>query len=504
MKIFTTETIRQIGEASIKAEGISTLDMVEREAAAAAYEIMSRWRPSKRIYIFAGPGNNGADALAVSRLLHDQGYKPTTYLFNTRNSHLTAACSVNRERLLQVEGADFNEIERTFEPPELTADDVVVDGLFGTGLSAPLTGGYKSLVQLFNESEAFVVSLDIPSGLFGEWNTGNDRRYVVKASLTLCYQYPRLSFYFAENAEHIGEVVMLDLDLNKDGELRPQSDFYLIERRQAKRQIVARDPYTQKYDYGTVLLVAGSYGMMGAAVLAARGAMRAGAGLVTVHAPRCGYDVIQTAVPEVLFEPDESQLVSSLIETKRRYSVVAIGPGISTSPETVDAIDVFLKRHKGRIILDADALNCISMRPQLLNCIPRGSIITPSAIEFDRLFGHHDTDEERLKKAIDMSRRRDLTIVLKGHHTMTVRPNGKVFINDSGNAGMSTAGSGDVLTGVIAGLLAQGYASDTAVVLAVYIHGLAGDLAAEEHSEFGVMAGDIADGIGRAFRALSR
>ena len=504
MKLYTTEAIRRIGEKTIEAEGISTLDLVEREASAAVSEIIARWRPSKSIYVFAGPGNNGADALAVSRLLLEQGYRPVTYLFNTRNTHLSAPCSVNRERLLQYENASFIEIEKTFMPPELTADDLVIDGLFGSGLTAPLAGGYKALVQLINDSHAFVVSLDVPSGLFGEWNMGNEHRHIIHADLTLCYQFKRLAFMFAENAELIGEVVMLDLEMNKEAMAEQQSDFFFIERRDAARHFELRDPFTGKYDYGTVYLVAGSYGMMGAAVLATKAAMRAGAGLVMVHAPLCGYEILQTSVPEALVEPDNDKLVCTSIELKRKYNAIAIGPGLNSTIETLDAIEQFIKHCHHKLVLDADALNCIAKRPQLLKCIPKGSILTPSTNEFDRLFGHTVTHEDRLKKAIEAAHRHDVTIVLKGYNTMVVRPNGKIYINGSGNPGMATAGSGDVLTGIIAGFLAQGYAPDTAVVLAVYIHGLAGDIAAEEHGQHGLTASDIADNIGRAIKSLQR
>ena len=264
------------------------------------------------------------------------------------------------------------------------------------------------------------------------------------------------------------------------------------------------DPLINKYNNGTVFVVAGSYGMMGAAILVARGASRAGAGLVTVHAPRCGFVPLSTAVPEALFEADRNEIFTTSIELYHKYSVVALGPGMGTSEETVDAIDTFLKSYRQPCILDADALNCIALRPILLRSIPKGSILTPHNAEFDRLFGLHQSDEERLKKAIDVSKLYEITIVLKGHYTMTVRPDGKVYINSSGNAGMATAGSGDTLTGVIAALIAQGYAPDWGVVLGVYIHGLAGDIAVEEQGTHGLIAPDIANAVGKAIHTLMR
>lgn len=502
MKIFITSTIKEIDEATISAENISTLDLMERAAQEVSCEIVSRWRQSQRIVVFAGPGNNGGDALAVSRLLYEQGYRPEVYLFNTKASHLSAACATNRDRLVALGGVDFTEVVRDLNLPKLGPGDVVLDGLFGSGLRSPLKGGYTALVQYINDSNACVVSIDVPSGLFGEWNVGSDRRNIVRADLTLALQFRRLSFFFKENAEFVGEVKVLDLDMDANAIAEKPADYYLIERSDVHEVLKPLNPYINKYDNGTVLLVAGSYGMMGAAVLAARGAMRAGAGLVTVHAPRIGCVPLQTAAPEALFEADASEYFTSQIDLHHKFSVVALGPGMSTSPETVDAVDSFLKTYRQPCVLDADALRCIYKRPVLLRSIPKGSVLTPHAAEFDALFGRHDTDEERLKKAVEVSKLYEVTIVLKGKYSMTVRPDGKVYVNSSGNPGMATAGSGDVLTGVIAAFMAQGYPTDWSVVLGVYVHGLAGDLAARKHGQHGLLAGDIAEAVGPAIAEI--
>ena len=501
MKIFTNDGLRRIGDHTLEKENITMLDLIERAASAVSYELISRWRVSKRFVIFAGPGDNGADALAVARMMYEQGYRPEVYLFNIKSAQLSEACLVNRDRLLETvdEDFDFIEVITNFTPPALDKNDVVVDGLFGNGLRTPLKGGYTALVQYINSSGAYVVSIDVPSGMFGEWNMGNDRRNIIRANLTLTYQSKRLAFYFAENAEFVGECKVLDLDLDSESTARTPTDFYLIEREDVCEVLRPRNPFINKYDNGTVLLIAGSYGMMGAAVLAAKGALRAGAGLVTVHAPRCGYQVLQTAVPEALFEPDRNELVTTNIDLHHTYSVVALGPGMSVNDETLEAVHQFIMNFKRPCLIDADALNCIARRSMLLKSIPQRSIITPHAIEFDRLFGEHHTDEERLKKAIDMSKRHNITIVLKGHYTMTVRPDSKVYVNSSGNAGMATPGSGDVLTGVISSLIAQNYQPDWAVVLGVFLHGLAGDLAAQEHGTYGMVASDIVNNLGKAF-----
>ena len=504
MKIFTSEAIKKIDSATIAIDGITELELMERAASAVTYEIISRWRTSKRMVIFAGPGNNGGDALAVARMLYEQGYRPEVFLFNIRSSHLSECCAANRQRLLEMGDIDFTEIVDNFSPPELGPGDVVIDGLFGSGLHSPLKGGYTSLVQYINNSEAYIVAIDMPSGLFGEWNEGTDRRNIINADLTLTFGAKRLSFFFSENAEHIGQCIVLDIDLNREAIASPPADFYLIEKEDVREMLKPLYPFINKYDNGTLYLIAGSYGMMGAAILAARGAQRIGAGLVTVHAPASANTIMQTSCPEALFEADESDICTTIINSKRRFSVVALGPGMGTSDETIDAVDHFLKNYRKPCLLDADALNCIAARPMLLRSIPKGSIITPHTGEFDRLFGKSVTDEERLKRAINQSKMYNITIVLKGHYTMMIRPDGKVYINSSGNPGMATAGSGDVLTGMIAGLISQGYSPDNSVWMGVYIHGRAGDLAAQKLGQNSLIASDIINNIGPAILDIKR
>ena len=510
MKIFTSEAIKKIDSATIAIDGITELELMERAASAVTYEIISRWRTSKRMVIFAGPGNNGGDALAVARMLYEQGYRPEVFLFNIRSSHLSECCAANRQRLLEMGDIDFTEIVDNFSPPELGPGDVVIDGLFGSGLHSPLKGGYTSLVQYINNSEAYIVAIDMPSGLFGEWNEGTDRRNIINADLTLIFGAKRLSFFFSENAEHIGQCIVLDIDLNREAIASTPADFYLIEKEDVREMLKPLYPFINKYDNGTLYLIAGSYGMMGAAILSARAAQRIGTGLVTVHGPASANTIMQTSCPEALFEADTSDICTTAINHKHRYSVIALGPGMGTSDETIDAVDHFLKNYRKPCLLDADALNCIAARPMLLRSIPKGSIITPHTGEFDRLFQKNKngaritSDEERLKRAISVSKMHDITIVLKGRYTMTVRPDGKVYINSSGNPGMATAGSGDVLTGVISGLIAQGYSPDASTWMGVYIHGLAGDLAAAKQGEQSMIAGDIIDNLGQAILNIKR
>lgn len=502
MKIFKSQDLRVIETATCESQNIDSLELMERAANAACYEIISRFLPSQRIVVVAGPGNNGGDALAVARLLIERGYKHVEiFLFNIKGQ-LAHDCGEERKKLITLDGIDFTEVTREFTPPYLGENDVVIDGLFGSGLNGPLKGGFVMLARYINESEAYVISLDIPSGMSGESNRDISHRDMVHADLTLTFQLPRLSFFFEENSEIIGEWKLLDIDLDQEKMKELSSDFMLVEARSVRPLLRPRRPFTGKRDYGSALIFAGSTGMMGAAVMCARSCMRSGAGLATVHSARNGQQIVQTAVPETMYEPDRNEHVISDMTLHHAHQAIAVGPGIGTHSVTIDALESLLKNCEYPLVLDADALNCIAQRPALLTMLPRNTVITPHIGEFDRLFGEHRSGEERLAKAIEMAKYYNIIIVLKGHFTVTVRPTGKVYFNSTGNPGMATAGAGDVLTGVIAAFMAQGFRPEHAATVGVYIHGLAGDMAAEEKGEIGMTAMDIADNVGRAVRKV--
>lgn len=502
MKIFNSEKLREIDKATCEAQQVDSVELMERAASAVSYEIISRFLPGQRIVVVAGPGNNGGDALAVARMLIEQGYrKVEVFLFNV-TGRLSHDCEVERKRLIALDAVDFTEIEREFNPPYLSEDDVVIDGLFGSGLNKPLQGGFRAVARLINESGAYVVSIDVPSGLFGEWNDNVVLRDVIHADLTLTFQTPRLSFFFEDNEQCVGEWKILDIDLDEATIRKTQADFTLVEARNVRPLLRPRRNFTGKRDYGSALVMAGSLGMMGAAVMCARAALRCGAGLATVHSARCGMPVIQTAVPEAMFEPDSSENFISDMSVHHNHQVVMAGPGIGTREKTANALADLLKKVKSPLVLDADALNCIAQHPEMLPLLPPQTVITPHQGEFDRLFGEQQTAEQRLKKAIEMAQYYNIIIVLKSHHTAIVRPTGRVYFNSSGNPGMATAGAGDVLTGVIGAFIAQGYRPDLAATIGVYIHGLAGDLAASEIGQFGVIASDISDHLGRAINKV--
>lgn len=503
MKILDSKQLHELDNATCEVQQIDSLELMERAASAICNEVVSRFMPGQRIVVIAGPGNNGGDALAVARLLIDQGYrKVETYLFNV-SGKLSHDCDEMRKKLITIDSVNFTEVTHQFKPPYLSQNDVVIDGLFGSALSRPLKGGFVALARHINDSGAFVIAIDSPSGLASDWQDPYaSPRDMFHANITFAFQLPRLSFFFEEYANVVGEWQLLDIDLDDNHIKNAPTNFMLVEARSIRPLLRKRLPFSGKRDYGSAMIMAGSVGMMGAAIMCARSCLRSGAGLATVHSARSGYPILQTAVPEAMFEPDRNEHVITDMTLHHDHQAVAVGPGIGTHEQTINALEALLKNCKSHLLLDADALNCIARRPSLLTLLPQNTIITPHIGEFDRLFGQHNSSEERLRKAIEMAHHYNIIIVLKGHYTATVRPTGRVYFNSTGNPGMATAGAGDVLTGVIAAFMAQGYRPEHAATIGTYIHGLAGDLACEKFGENGMTASDIADYVGRAIRKV--
>ena len=497
MKLFSTEQIRQLDRFTIENEPVSSIDLMERAAVALTNEITKNYSTDTSMLIFAGPGNNGGDALAVARWLLNSGYKISVYLI-TENGKLSQDCLANKTRLEEV--GNITELRSVAEVENLNPE-VIIDGLFGSGLTRPLEGIYKNVVEWINHSNAEIISLDIPSGLPGE-PTEITGYSIVKATKTLTLQFPKLSFLFPETGIYTGSWKVLDIGIHPQAISETVTPYQLIEKKDIARLIPKRSAFSHKGTYGHALLVAGSKGMAGAAVLSGKAALRSGCGLVTVHSPECNREIVQSAVPEVIFDSDASYFsVSHLTETDK-YNAVGIGPGLGVNPVTVSMLIKFLQNYHKPVVLDADALNCMADNKKLLEQLPINSILTPHPKEFDRIAGESTNSYERLKKAQAFATDHQLCVVLKGAYTAICTATGHVYFNNCGNPGMATAGSGDVLTGIILALLAQGLEPETAAVSGVFLHGTAGDLAAVYRSEESMIASDITDMLGKAFKQI--
>ncbi len=502
MKICPTSGIKQLDAYTIEHEPIASIDLMERAAQALTEVITERWSGHDTPFVvFAGPGNNGGDALAVARLMTERGYRPEVYLFNPKGN-LSEDCQTNRDRLMEVEGVGFHEVTTQFAPPELTSAHVVIDGLFGSGLNKPLGGGFAAVVKYINASPSQVVSIDIPSGLFGEDNTYNVQAHIIHADLTLSLQLPKLSFLFAENEPYVGKWQLLDIGLSPEAIELADTEYALTEDEDMLQMLKPRGRFAHKGNFGRALLIAGSQGMAGASILAAKACLRSGVGLLTVHVPFCNNTIVQTAVPEAMTELDYSEICFSEFADTDDYQAVALGPGLGRRPETEEAVLQQIESSQTPMVIDADALNILGEHREYLNRLPQGSILTPHPKELDRLVGTCRNSYERLDKARQLARTVGVYIVLKGAYSAVITSDGKCWFNSTGNPGMATGGSGDVLTGILLALLAQGYDTTIATRLGVYIHGLAGDLACKHKSMTGMIAGDLVQMLPAAWRIL--
>ena len=503
MKIFTAAQIHELDKYTIENEPIESIDLMERAAKALTRAIMDEYNSLMPVIVFAGPGNNGGDALAVARMLAENNYTVTVYLFNV-NGKLSNDCAVNKVRLMDNRRVkNFIEVRQEFEPPVLEEGMLIIDGIFGSGLNKPLAGGFASLVKYINSSAATVVSIDVPSGLMTEDNTYNVRANIIHADLTLTLQHVKLAFLFKENQPYIGRLKVLDIRLSKEGIQKLDANYTMLEENDVRQMIQPRSAFAHKGDMGHALLIAGSYGMGGAAVLAAKACLRSGCGKLTVHSPKKNNMVLQMSVPEAIIQLDREETTFSEPIDTEEYHVVGIGPGIGTSEQTAIAMISQIRRSQCPIVADADALNMLGTHRSWMQQLPKGMILTPHPKELDRMEGNSADSYERLVKASNLAERIQGYVILKGHYSALCMPDGHVIFNSTGNAGMATAGSGDVLTGIITGLLARGYKQAEACLLGMYLHGLAGDIAAKELGEESLIASDLIQYLPKAFKRLN-
>ena len=503
MKILTAAQIHELDKYTIEHEPIKSIDLMERASKAITHAIMEEWSDRTPVIVFAGPGNNGGDALAVARMLAEAKYQVGVFLFNIHRK-LSEDCAANKQRLIDSKrGIKFTEISLNFDPPELTADTLVVDGLFGSGLNKPLMGGFASLVKYINQSPAQVVSIDMPSGLMCEDNTYNIRTNIIRADLTLTLQQKKLAMMLPDCQPYVGRLRVLDIRLSENYIRQAEVSCRILEEEELRPHLRRRGDFVHKGSMGNALLIAGSYGMAGAAILAAKACMRAGAGKVTVHTPRRNYGIMQVAVPEAVMQMDREETIFSDSVESNDFDALGIGPGIGQSENTAIALIAQIRRTQCPIVVDADALNILASHQAWMQQLPKGIIMTPHPREFDRMAGSaSNSDYERLIRARQMAEHLQGYLILKGHYSALCMPDGHIIFNSTGNSGMATAGSGDVLTGIITGLLARGYNRGEACMLGMYLHGLAGDLAVKEVGKESLVAGDLIKYLPQAFKRL--
>ena len=499
MKILNAEQIRAWDQYTIEYEPIASIDLMERAATSCFEWLDDNGWLVQPFAVFCGKGNNGGDGLAIARLLAARGCTVSVNILEFGHKG-TEDFQNNLAKLHQFPAVTIQFIQDESNFHSLPQETVIIDALFGSGLTRPLDGITARLVEHLNNTGCTIIAIDIPSGMSVDRSSKGNR--IIKANHTLSFQCYKPALLVSENAAFIGEVIILDIGLLPGFLSSLESGFELIDNSVIRSIYKPRNRFAHKGNFGHALMITGSYGKIGAGVLSARACLRSGAGLLTCFIPKCGYEILQTAVPEAMLLTDtNSAIITKIDEDLSKYDSIGMGPGLGTASETRTAITELISGYKKPMVIDADALNSLSMekaRPSL----PPGSLLTPHPKEFERLFGECKNDFERIEKALASAKLLNCLIVLKGHHTFIATPSGEGYFNNTGNAGMATAGSGDVLTGMITGLLAQDYTSEEAAILAVYLHGLAGDVAAKEFSQEAMIAGDIIESIGKAFKQL--
>ncbi|MFV0266328.1 MAG: NAD(P)H-hydrate dehydratase [Draconibacterium sp.] len=500
MKLFSTRQIAQLDQYTIQNEPIADIDLMERASLQITNWIVQRFSTEQKMMIFAGPGNNGGDSLAIARQLAGLDYNCEVYLLDF-GKQLKGSPAINWQRLEEEVRVKLLHIRGVEDFPVLQEADVVLDGLFGSGLSRPLEGFAAEVVDFLNQTTNTIVAIDIPSGLMGEYNTGNTE-HIIRADFTLTFQFPKISFLLAENEQYVGRWKVLPIGLHPEGIEKEESFYHWLEKEEVQEMIPVRSSFEHKGTLGHALLIAGSFGKMGAAVLASNACLRAGVGLLTTHIPRLGYSILQTAVPEAMASVDQHDSVFTESPKLEPYSAIGVGPGLDQKQNTRKALCALLESAKVPLVIDADALNILSIQKEWLEKLPEGSILTPHPGEFRRLVGETENSYQYIQKQLEFSKKYRCVVVLKGACTSVSLPDGRLFFNSTGNPGMATAGSGDVLTGVILGLLAQGMSPEEAALTGVFLHGLAGDVAAKKRTEFSLIAGDLVEEMGEAFRKI--
>ena len=498
--ILNVSQIRAWDAFTIEHEPIKSIDLMERAALACFHWLEMRDLTSRSFQIFCGKGNNGGDGLALGRILLQAGARVDIYVLSSENIG-TADFQCNLLRWKDYSKREIPWLNESIDFPALTSNSLVIDALFGSGLNRPLEGINAQLISYLNEQANEIISIDLPSGLMSD--TLKIGVPIIQDSHTLSFQVPKLAFYFPENEKFIGEIHLLDIGLSAGFLHRVVPEISHINQKLVEKIYKPRQRFSHKGTFGHALLLAGSYGKTGAALLAAKACMYSGVGLLTVGVPQCAYLVLQMGLPEAMVTSDEKKnKLATIMPNYSNYQAVGIGPGIGTEKKTRQWLLQQLLVIQCPLVLDADALNAIAYEEKW-DCIPKNSILTPHPKEFDRLFGLCQNSQERMLKAIEKAKELSCIMVLKGHHTLIATSEGEVWFNTTGNAGMATGGSGDVLTGIITGLLAQGYVPKDAALLGVWLHGKSGDIASKRYGQEALVASHIIEFLGDAFLLMT-
>ncbi|WP_462252262.1 NAD(P)H-hydrate dehydratase [Ekhidna sp.] len=495
MKVLNAAQIREADQYTIAHEPIASIDLMERASQAFLVKFLGLHPTKQPVFIFCGTGNNGGDGLAISRLLLERGWSIQIFVIGDVDKGSSDFVD-NLKRL-----NSHHEITDIGDFPSIPEGSIIIDAIFGSGLTRPVQGLQAELITFLNDQNSQRIAVDIASGLYSDQPLSKGS-VVFEPDFTISFHVPKLAFFQPQSKKYVGQWRNVDIGLSEDFIASVDSSFYLSEKREIQRLLPSRSTFDHKGSVGRLMIVAGSEGKMGAAVLCARAAFKAGVGLVNVHSPRCGIEILQISIPEAMVSLDSGESQIELIPTTE--DAIAIGPGIGTDSSTLNALSYFLKAQEDPIVVDADGINLISANPNLVDLLPKESILTPHPGEFKRLVGEWGDDFEKLEKLRSYCMKYELNIVLKGAYSAVCSSSGGIHFNSTGNPSLATAGSGDVLTGITGAFLAQGIKPFDALRLAVFLHGLAGDEAVRSLESPWIQASDIIDFMPKAIASLAR
>lgn len=495
--ILSADTIKRWDSYTIEREPVSSVDLMERAATACCDWLLDKYKDSIQFTVFCGTGNNGGDGLGIARKLIQAGKKVSIVIAGD-SQFGSGEFTFNLHKLNQL--SNFELLLEPSQLPHLHSDDIVIDALFGTGLNRAVSGFAQNCIQHINGSEARVIAIDMPSGLFADQASPVDSP-IVSATYTLSFQVPKLAFFIPENDAYVGQFILLDIGLKSDFEAYRHPENAFLQYSDLKGVFSKRVRHANKWQFGHALLIAGSEDKIGAAIIASRSALRSGIGLLTVHTVKAASMPIISAIPEAMLSLDDSSSHITQCPSLEKYSAVGIGPGIGWHPETAECIKKLLQSGFSNLVLDADAINLIAEH-KWQDMLPPNCLLTPHIKEFERLAGASSNGFERLEMQKTFSKRHGVYVLLKGAYSSVSTPDGKLFFNSSGNPGMAKGGSGDCLTGILTALMAQGFNTEKAATVGMMVHGLAGDLARDIYGETAMLASDIIEALPSIYDSL--
>lgn len=502
IKILPVEKIRELDNYTIKHEPIRSVDLMERAAEACFDWITKKVESPGNYTVFCGMGNNGGDGLALARMLHLEGNNVEVYYIHHSDS-ASNDNQLNFKRASDIPGLVINELFSDDTNIVIEDHDIVIDALLGSGLNKQTGGALADVIDQINNSNGYVISIDMPSGLYADNPVDSRNPHIIEADYTLTFQMPKLGFFVPENDKYVGKWIVLDIGLSDEFIEEYPADFHLTEKKDISQILKPRKRFSHKGMFGHGLIIGGSLGKVGAAILASKAAMRSGAGLITTHVPYIGMTSIHTAIPEVMLSLDSSETHIAELPDTEHYNAIAIGPGIGIHEETGKVLKLLIQESKKQLIIDADGLNILSENKTWLSFLPQNTILTPHPKEFERLTSKVSNHFNRLEILSAFSARYKVFTILKGAYSAVGCPDGAIYFNPTGNPGMATAGSGDVLTGILLGLAASGYSPFETCILGTWLHGKSADIAVKHLGQPSLIASDIIDFLGLAFKKVS-